>query len=1011
MPKKPSPPPSTTSSTDLLVCNLCGPSAYPGKECVNCLAYQKAHYYHSNGVNDPHGADFFCVADGPHSVVVSNQTDRHVGWVLDIERSVRNLFEELRKGSPRFSGLYSRYTYATRCTNEWLKKPNSKMIKCCAYLLRDELMEMSKPDRPILIFAMGGEVLSALGIKSSKYSDVQGKLLETTLYGRKVLVYPTLSKRQLATKTGYYEVIRAHMMNFLEIAWKVKEGLTVETKVTIEDITKDYIFPTSVKEVEELVDFIIGYSLPGKDAKTHAISLDTETNTLFAHRKQLKILSLTSAWDTERATSIALEHPDTLWSLEEVSPAVRRLLTCSKPKLFHNGKFDLKVLIRKGFRVENLKWDTMCGEHLLYEDKKKFYGLKEIVATYFPKYAGYEDRLHDLLGLSEKQLEENTEPSDTPGRKETRTEKKLRTDQGFINVPLDDLNRYGAVDADLTRQLGLLQLRKFQEEDQAIAKKRQQLSISPHFRAVAQPGTSDPQPLLTLMRGRVIPLTKILADMELRGIKVDRDYAQDLSIDMGQTMLNARIAINEMVPRVLGEEFNPSSPVQLRSLLFSSGYTHPETGEPICYKGNKNVELTATGLESTNAKFLRSLVTQFNCPLSRQILLFRAMEKAKNTFIANTLALSAEDGRMHTNFHIPGTCTGRLSSSDQNLQNTPATITVLIGGKKVKHNIKKIFTVTDPGNQDFINADAKAAEVRIYAAYSQDKNLIQALIDGMDPHSYFASIIYDRSNILAGIPHDQHKNTLELIGLDDFHAWNYSDFQSIDVFKGNKEKGIVGTDPTYGDLLEKHRKNIKRVVFGILYGASPGKISSIVGITEAQAQVIINILFRMFPTIKSYVDFTKSQVQTLGLVETFFGRRRRLDTHNLPFALRSKAERQGVNFKIQSTSSEIVLGVLCAVDEVIRNDLNGQLLLTVHDSIGFEIPKKYRSQAVDLINEYGVKRVGQQCPWLPVPFKWDISAGPSYGELTTLEEGAVDHSEDPDAFIEQEIKDELADVG
>jgi hypothetical protein len=66
---------------------------------------------------------------------------------------------------------------------------------------------------------------------------------------------------------------------------------------------------------------------------------------------------------------------------------------------------------------------------------------------------------------------------------------------------------------------------------------------------------------------------------------------------------------------------------------------------------------------------------------------------------------------------------------------------------------------------------------------------------------------------------------------------------------------------------------------------------------------------------------------------------------------------------------------------------------------------------VDLINEYGVKRVGQQCPWLPVPFKWDISAGPSYGELTTLEEGAVDHSEDPDAFIEQEIKDELADVG
>jgi DNA polymerase I-like protein with 3'-5' exonuclease and polymerase domains len=1008
MPEKKQPKPSTTTSNEPLVCALCGPDAYPGNHCSDCLAYKKAHYYYGSGVEGPHSADFFCIADGPHNVGVSKQTDRHVGWVLDIERSVRKIFEELRKSSSRFSGLYSRYTYATRCTNSWLKKPNSKMIQCCSPLLINEIESLAKPDRPILVFAMGAEVLAALGIKSHKYSDVQGKLLETTIHGRRVLIYPTLSKRQLATKTGYYDVIRAHMANFLEIVWRVNSGIHVETQVTLEDITKDYRFPTTVKEVEELVDDIIAYSLPGKDARTHAISLDTETNTLFAHREHLKILSLTVAWDTGKAASIPMEHPETLWAVEEVLPAVRRLLMCSKPKLFHNGKFDLKVLTRKNLHVENLKWDTMCGEHLLYEDKKKFYGLKEVVATYFPKYAGYEDKLHDLLGLSEKQLDVDTAPKE----KETRTQKRLRTDRGFIDVPLDDLNKYGAIDADLTRQLGLLQLKKFRDEDDDILKKRIELAKSPAFRAIAQPGTSDPSPLLTLMRGRVLPLTRVLADMELRGIRVDRDYAQSLSIDMGQTMLNARIAINSMVPRNLGEEFNPSSPIQLRGLLFGTGYTHPETGEFVCYKGNKNVELTATGLESTNAKFLRSLVTQYNCPLSRQILLFRAMEKAKNTFIANTLALSLEDGRMHTNFHIPGTCTGRLSSSDQNLQNTPATITVMINDKKVKHNIKKIFTITDVLDQIFVNADAKAAEVRIYAAYSRDKNLIQALIDGMDPHSYFASIIYARENLLAGIPHDQHKNTLELIGLDDFHAWNYEDFQNIALFRGNKEKGIIGTDPAYGDLLEKHRKNIKRVVFGILYGASPAKISSIVGITEAQAQVIIDILFRMFPTIKAYVDFTKQQVQTLGIVETFFGRRRRLDTHNLPFVLRSKAERQGVNFKIQSTSSEIVLGVLCEIDEVLRHDLNGQLLLTVHDSIGFELPKKYLSQAADLIEEYGVKRVGQQCPWLPVPFKWDIGAGPSYGELTDLVAPTKEiMEEDPDAFIEQEIKDELADVG
>jgi hypothetical protein len=153
---------------------------------------------------------------------------------------------------------------------------------------------------------------------------------------------------------------------------------------------------------------------------------------------------------------------------------------------------------------------------------KKFYGLKEIVATYFPKYAGYEDKLHDMLGLSEKQLEVAI-PKEVKKKKETRTEKRLRTDQGFINVPLDDLNKYGAIDADLTLQLGLLQLKKFREEDISIAKKRAQLATNEHFKAVARPGTLDPAPLMTLMRSRVIPLTKILADMELRGIKVDRN--------------------------------------------------------------------------------------------------------------------------------------------------------------------------------------------------------------------------------------------------------------------------------------------------------------------------------------------------------------------------------------------------------------------------------------------------------------------------------------------------------
>jgi DNA polymerase I-like protein with 3'-5' exonuclease and polymerase domains len=1014
--------PTTTTSTEPLVCNLCGPNAYPGKHCPNCLAYQKAHYYRGYGVDSPGSADFFCVADSPHSIIISRQTDEHVGWCFDIEKSVRQMFDELRK-IKRYAPYYGRYTYATRCTNDWLTKPSGKVIQCCSPLFMEEIVRLAKPDKPILIFAMGGEVLKSFKIKVQKYGSVQGKLLETEVMGRKVLIYPTLSKRQLATKTGYYDVLRAHMNNFLDIVWQLNEGLSVDPHVTIEELTKDYRFPSTLKEVDALVDEILAYALPGKDPKTHAISLDTETNTLFAHRAQLKILSLTVAWDKGKAASIPIEHPDTPWTLEEVRPALKRLFLSSKPKIFHNGKFDLKILARKGFIVENVRWDTMCAEHLLFEDKKKFYGLKEIVAAYFPKYAGYEDKIHDILHHTERQLDEmekkQAKEETTKKPKESRAKKKLRRDKGYSDIALDTLNKYGAIDADLTRQLAMRQLQMFEDEDQQLRKARQQLWAKPQFRAIAAPGTPDPQPLMTLMRGRVMPLTKILADMELTGIRVDRDYAEDLSIQMGTTMLNARIAINQMVPKALNEEFNPSSPQQLRAILFGTGYTNPETGEQVCYKGKEKeigVEYTATQLESTNAKLLRSLVTQRGCALSRQILLYRAMEKAKNTFIANTLALSEEDGRLHTNFHITGTATGRLSSSDENMQNIPEKISVKVNirGKDedVVHNIKKVFSVTDPGNQLFVNADAKAAEVRIYAAYSKDKNLIQALNDGMDPHSYFASMIYKVSNLLAGVPPALHRETLELIGIDDTHAWSYEDFQSSKVFLGDKRKGIIGTDPWYGAQLEKLRKNIKRVVFGILYGATPNKISSIVGITEEQSQVIIATLDRMFPTIKEYVTLTKQQVQTLGVVETYFGRRRRLYVRNLPFNLRNKAERQGVNFKIQSTSSEIVLGVLCAIDEVLRHDLSGQLLLTVHDSVCFELPKKYAAQAVDLIEDYGVKRVGKMYPWLPVPFKWDVTAGPSYGEQTAIEGTPVkDVVEDPDAFIEQEIKNELADVG
>jgi DNA polymerase I-like protein with 3'-5' exonuclease and polymerase domains len=125
--------------------------------------------------------------------------------------------------------------------------------------------------------------------------------------------------------------------------------------------------------------------------------------------------------------------------------------------------------------------------------------------------------------------------------------------------------------------------------------------------------------------------------------------------------------------------------------------------------------------------------------------------------------------------------------------------------------------------------------------------------------------------------------------------------------------------------------------------------------------------------------------------------------------MRNKAERQGVNFLIQSTSSDIIMNVLCAVDRPLRSDFGARLLITVHDSLVLECPKKYVSQIPDFITEYGVKQVAHKYPWLPVPFSWDVEAGPSYGELHTVtgSEIIAPISDESTDYIDHEIYSEL----
>ena len=934
--------------------------------------------------------DYFCVAESPYIPGTDQSYITHTPWQKNIEKTIDTLIHSVKSTHTDYYGLLGRNTYALRC---YVDKPRKKNLQYCKLTLHKELLDYAAHS-PIMVLALGPAVLQALDIKATNYQELQGKMIETTINERKIVIYPSLSKRQLVTNPGHLEIFRQHLISFFSAVYKSKIDKPIEVSRPTLHLTKNYHYPKTLGEVRELVDFVVNYVPEGStNPEMHALSLDTETNTVYPHRGKVKLLTVVTSWAPGEATSIPVEHPESTWTLEEIRPHLQKLCGCEKPKIFHNAKFDMRILNRKGIPTKNLAWDTMLAEHLLREDKKGYYSLKELTRRYLPPYGNYEDELRQISAQRKPVINLR----DAEGNKYKKTARKLIEDIGYAHVPLETLAPYGAIDADVTRQIALLQRKLFVDEQFQLIEKRKVYKWSTGQYNLIQRLTPQDNPLRQLLHDHVLPLSETLGRMEDRGIRVDQGYIKTLIMDLDLASAQAKGQLQTMVPlAAFGGIFNPASTQDLQKVFYSTGYVNQETGKSVCYKGViESPPLTPTGHYAVNAQFLRFLVQQYDCKFAKQLLTLRGIEKARNTFIENVKEWSQEDGRMHASFHQHGTVTGRLSSSDENMQNIPPKI----GG----YNLKKIFIPTNPEEQVIFEADAKAAEVRIYAAYSHDANLIKALNEGMDPHSFFASMVFNPVALVEGKPAPEQQRLLSEVGIDMDHAWSYEDFQA--------REEISKTDPVYGKKLESHRKNIKRVVFGILYGASRFKISSIVGIPDAQAQEIINTLFKMFPSIPVYIQHTKDQLRMMDSVETFFGRRRRFSMRGLTRSMVSRAERQAVNFKIQSTSSDIVLKVLRDLENPITQDFKGNLLITVHDSIVGEIPKSLISELPKVIKHYGEEQTRKAFPWLPVPFEWEVKVGPSYGKMSLVEDYLANKIKNDAAtletYLEEEIEGEL----
>lgn len=407
--------------------------------------------------------------------------------------------------------------------------------------------------------------------------------------------------------------------------------------------------------------------------------------------------------------------------------------------------------------------------------------------------------------------------------------------------------------------------------------------------------------LKSLFYDMEMPLVEILADMEREGIAIDSEFLKKYSERLGVQLLQLEKEIKE----IAGTDFNVDSPKQLGEVLFDH------------LKISSKAKKTKTGQYATSEDVLQSLAKSH--PIIPKILEYREYKKLKSTYVDPLPAMTdIVDGRVHTQFMQTVTATGRLSSNNPNLQNIPIRT-------EAGREIRKSFVAR---NDDYklLSADYSQIELRIIAALSEDKNMVEAFRAGEDIHATTASKVY-------GIPLDQ--------------------------------------------VTREQRSAAKAVNFGIIYGQSAFGLSQTLGISRTEAKQIIDSYFEQYATIKSYMDGAIAQAREKGYVETIFKRRRYLpDINSANAVVRGFAERNAINAPIQGSAADVIkLAMVAVYREMKKAGVKSRLILQVHDELVFDIYKDEIDQMKELI-----KNAMENAVNLVVPMKAEMEVGNNWLE-------------------------------
>ncbi|MGE0710228.1 MAG: DNA polymerase I [Planctomycetota bacterium] len=408
-----------------------------------------------------------------------------------------------------------------------------------------------------------------------------------------------------------------------------------------------------------------------------------------------------------------------------------------------------------------------------------------------------------------------------------------------------------------------------------------------------------------LYREVELPLLPVLMAMEERGVKVDTKSLRETG-----TVLRARLReLEEEAFSLAGERFNLGSPKQVGELLFERLRLHEQAGV--------RVKRTLGGARSVDHEVLEALAEVHALP--RTILAHRSLDKLLGTYVDTLPQLvNPTTGRVHTSFNQAVTATGRLSSSDPNLQNIPIR-------SQDGRQIRAAFVAGEPGWQ-LLSADYSQVELRVLAHLSGDEALCQAFHDGLDVHQATAARVFD-------LPLDQ--------------------------------------------VSSAQRGRAKAINFGIVYGMGSARLARDTGLSQDEAKAFIASYFAKYPKIKDYLDGCVEHARRHGWVETILGRRRPLGAIRAARRMeRQNAERMALNTPIQGSAADIIKVAMLAVDRRLRFEgLEARMLLQVHDELLFEAPQA-ELPALEAI----VREEMEGAADLRVPLKVDVGRGRSWLE-------------------------------